>query len=86
VRGLLLTRVVVVGTWALTGRAGLPLALLVSLPVAYVAPHLPYASVYYPRHFIAGYFATGTVVLLAAARWDRGGRSGGSGEGAGTMA
>jgi hypothetical protein len=66
VRGLQVLWVVTIGAWAVTGRASLPLALLVGLPVCYLVPHVFYQATHgYPRHFLIGYLAMGAVVLLA---------------------
>jgi hypothetical protein len=77
VRGLQVTWLVAVGAWVLSGPLGFPLALLVSLPVSYLVPHVVYQATHaYPRHFLVGYFAMGAVVLLAGARWPRAARRG----------
>jgi hypothetical protein len=77
VRGLQVTWLVAMGAWAVAGRAGFPLALLVSLPAAYLLPHLFYQATHaYPRHFLIGYFAMGAAVLLAGVPSSGGSRRG----------
>jgi hypothetical protein len=75
VRGLQVTWLAGVGAAVLTRRRGLPLALMVGLPVAYLVPHLFYQAYHgYPRHFLAGCFALGAVILLTGAHWRGPGR------------
>jgi hypothetical protein len=72
VRGLQVLWVGAVGAWAITRRPRFPVALLLAVPAAYLVPHVFYQATHgYPRHFLAGYFAMGAVVLLVAERWWR---------------
>jgi hypothetical protein len=66
VRGLQALWVLTVGAVLLRGRPGRPVLLLLGVPLVYLGTHVFYGDLYfYPRHFLIGYLAMGSLAAFA---------------------